>query len=115
MSLLVVIETRDLTHVFFVPVFLFTLTDLGLVDSKGWGGRIFGFLRIFLVSMMPLFLILSSLIGKLELLNRNEGLKSLGVISAACALHLDLVRSGVNRLTSLEDLEISLSHIRTRL
>ena len=116
MSLLIAVETRDLAHILLVPPPLSAPTDLGLVDSGGRGGGVLGFPGTPPV-MVPLFLVLSSLIGRLGILNGSGrgALRSFEVIPAIHRpLRLDLVGGGMSRPIPLETTLISLPHVETR-
>ena len=121
MSLLVAVETRNLTHVLLLSPLPFT-SNLSYVDSGGQVGGILGFFGIFLVLSVLLLLILLAFIGRLGILSGSGGsgcgaLKSLGVIPAMVfhrSLGLDFVRGGVSRSILSETTQISLPHIGTR-
>ena len=95
--------------------FSFYFTDLGRVDSGGWGSRIPRILRIFFVSMLLLFLVLFELIRRLGILSwRERRALSPGFVSTIYrSLGLDFVHNGVSRSTSLGDLLMSLLHVKT--
>ena len=121
MSLLVTVVTRDSTYVLLVLPPLFTPSNLGRVDSGGRGGGILGFLGTLLI-LPVLLLVLLGFIGWLGLLGGSRcgsgcgALRSLGVIPTMVFPHslgLDLVRGGISGSISSENLEISLSHVRT--
>lgn len=116
MFLLVAVGTHDLTHLFLVPpLFAF---DFGHLDPGGRGGEILGFLGASLVLILLLILVFSGLMGRLRLLNGSRrGAHSPGFVTAMIfhySLGLDFVHGGVSKSTSLEDLYIGLSYIRTR-
>lgn len=115
MSQFVTVVTYDLSYVFLI---LFSLAyNFGCIDPGVWSGKIPGFLKIFLASILLLFFVLPGLIGRLEILKRS-GRRALspGFVAAMIFHHflgLDFVHDDVSGLTSLEVLEIRFSHIRT--
>ena len=113
-SLLIAVETRDSTLVFFILSPLSAPTNFGFVDSRGRGGGIFEFPGTPPVFMVPLFFILFSLIRRLGILSRGgcRVLRSLRIISASHrSLRLDFVQGSVSGSTPSEKLEIGLLHV----
>ena len=113
----VAVITRDLAWV--LPLsssFLFS--NLGHVDFGGRG--VSGFSGIPFVSMLLLFFVFSSLIGRFGIggsgrRSRGGTLRSLGVIPAIYRpLRLDFMGGGMGRSISSETAQISLSHVGTR-
>ena len=117
MSFYIIVVTRDLTYVLYLP---FVVTDLRLVDSSGRNR-----LPLILFLVLPtLLLLLLSFFKALSGISALSGhflggsrYLSLGVVPAMifhCSLSLDFVCGGVRRLISLEDLLIGLSYVETR-
>ena len=113
---LVAVIILDLPWVLF-PSPSFLVSDLNRIDFRG--RNISGFPGISLVSMLLLFVIFSSLIGRFGIggsrCGSGGGTFTSGFIPAThYSLGLDFVHGGVSGSVSSEDLYISLSYIRTR-
>ena len=109
-SQFVTVVTCDLISIPLLLFFSFLVSDLSRIDSGGRDGR------IPLVLMLLLLFVFPSLIGRFGLQDRSRGLRSFDVLPAVHrSLSFNFVRGDVSGSTSLEDLYISLSHVKIQL